>query len=183
MHLPTHILSGWCAASLFRLSPRERLFCMVAATGADLDGISFLFGQNAYWNWHHVAGHNILFAGLLAAVLVLFSQHRLKTLPIYSLLTHLHLLMDYFGSGVGWPIYYLWPLYSLKIQNPAAWEFLSWQNMLALAALLGWTWRIASRHSRTPFELIAPDVDRRVLRWIGVVDPLKPSSAPASCDA
>jgi hypothetical protein len=38
--------------------------------------------------------------------------------------------------------------------------------MLALAALLTWTILIAVRQRHTPFEIIAPDVDRRILRWL-----------------
>ena len=173
MHLPTHILSGWCAASLFRLSPRERLFCMIAATGADLDGISFLFGQHAYWNWHHVGGHNIFFAAAMAILLARFSTRKVKAFVLYFVLAHLHLLMDYYGSGQNWPIYYLWPASRWQIRNVDAWPFLSWQNMLALAALLAWTIAIAIRQRRTPFEFIAPEVDQRILRWLGAAPPLQ----------
>jgi hypothetical protein len=59
MHVPTHIMSGWCLANVVPgLTARERLFCMIAATAADLDGLSILFGQNAYWDYHHVVCHN-----------------------------------------------------------------------------------------------------------------------------
>jgi hypothetical protein len=167
MHPPTHILSGWCAANLFRLTPRERLFCMIAATGADLDGASLLFGREAYWNWHHVGGHNIFFAVAMSLLLAAFSSRKRKCFALYFTLAHLHLLMDDYGSGVGWPIYYLWPASGWKLKNLNAWEFLSWQNMLALAALLAWTIRIAIRQRRTPFELIAAEVDQRILRWLG----------------
>ncbi|HSU65852.1 MAG TPA: hypothetical protein VLJ39_03175 [Tepidisphaeraceae bacterium] len=50
MHIPTHIMSGWCMANLVRLTARERLFTMIAATAADLDGVSRVFGQEAYWD-------------------------------------------------------------------------------------------------------------------------------------
>src|SRR5437016_3393863 len=39
MHIQTHIMSGWCAASLFPLTARQRLACMIAASAADLDGL------------------------------------------------------------------------------------------------------------------------------------------------
>ena len=32
MHIPTHLMSGWCIASLFDLTLRERLLCMLAAS-------------------------------------------------------------------------------------------------------------------------------------------------------
>lgn len=39
MHIQTHIVSGWCAANLLDLTPRERALAMVAASAADLDGL------------------------------------------------------------------------------------------------------------------------------------------------
>jgi hypothetical protein len=75
--------------------------------------------------------------------------------------------MDYCGSGIGWGFLYLWPASDWKVKNPQAWEFLSWQNMLVLAALLAWSWSIAVRQRRTPFELVAPEVHQRILGWLG----------------
>jgi hypothetical protein len=49
---------------------------------------------------------------------------------------HLHLLMDYYGSGPGWPIVYFWPLTDFKFVNWSAWELSSWQNQLAAGVLL-----------------------------------------------
>ncbi|HTL27961.1 MAG TPA: metal-dependent hydrolase, partial [Tepidisphaeraceae bacterium] len=160
--------------NLFRLSARERLFCMIAATGADLDGVTFLFGQTAYQTWHHVLGHNIFLVVIMTSLLTIFSQHRWKALPLYFALAHLHLVMDYYGSGPDWPIYYLWPISSLRIRNYAAWPFLSWQNIIALIVFLVWTVVIARQNCRTPFELIAPEVDHRILGWLGRPARLQP---------
>ena len=45
MHIPTHILSGWiCGNFIPSFGPRERFFCMVAASAPDLDGLSLLGG-------------------------------------------------------------------------------------------------------------------------------------------
>ena len=46
MHIPTHILSGWCTGNLFDFKPRERLFCMIAATAADLDGLGMIYSMD-----------------------------------------------------------------------------------------------------------------------------------------
>ena len=168
-------MSGWCFANLFRLTARERLYCMVAASAADVDGISYVFGQEAYWNWHHVAGHNLPFAIALSAVLATFSTHRVKSFFLYLLLAHVHLVLDYFGSGPNWPIFYLWPFARWSIKNPHAWEFFSWQNITAAAVLLGWTTLIAIRQGRTPVELLTPDLDRRMVAFaraaVGRSDP------------
>ncbi len=72
---------------------------MVAAAAPDLDGLSWLFGQKAHWDCHHVLCHNLLSAMLVSLVLAILSPRRFKDFSIYFLLFHLHLLMDFLGSG------------------------------------------------------------------------------------
>lgn len=163
MHAPTHIMSGWCVGNLFRLTAGERMFCMVAASAADVDAVSRIFGEEAYWDWHHVAGHNLLFAVLLSAGLALLSRNLLKAFCVYLALAHLHLVLDYFGSGPGWAIRYGWPLSEWDWRNDEAWEFSSWQNRVTALALLVWVVGIAVVRGRTPVELLTPDLDRRVV--------------------
>ena len=164
MHIPTHIMSGWCVGNLLPLSARQRMFCMIAASAADLDGVGVIVSQRAYWDWHHVAGHNLFAAVAIAGILTIPSQpRRLFAFVVYLALAHLHLLMDYFGSGPGWPIYYLWPASRQKIVNPGAWEFFSWQNILIAAMLLAWTILIAWSKRRTPLEAIMPNLDRQLV--------------------
>lgn len=160
MHLPTHILSGWCLANYLPLSPRERLFAMIAATIPDLDGVTWFAGQEMYWRTHHVLGHNLPFALVAAGVLTALSTRRLLVFPLYLALFHLHLLMDYWGSGPLWPIYYFYPFSTMKWVNPDGWNLFSWQNITAAALLLAWTAWIARRQGRTPLELLAPRLDR-----------------------
>ena len=69
MHIPTHILSGWCVANLLPLGPRERVFCMVAAAIPDLDGAGYIAGAHFYERYHHVLGHNLTFAVISALAL------------------------------------------------------------------------------------------------------------------
>ena len=145
MHVQTHILSGWCAANVPSLTPRERGFAMLAATLADLDGLGIVFGEEFYFRYHHKLGHNLAFGLLLATLLTAFSRNRRKSFFLYIALFHLHLLLDYFGSGPGWPIYYLWPFSQRTLVNPNAWEFNSWQNRVAALAFLIWTIAIAVR--------------------------------------
>ena len=49
-------MSGWCVADLFELTARERLFAMVAASAADLDGLGILISYDDYVAYHHVLG-------------------------------------------------------------------------------------------------------------------------------
>src|SRR5436190_2004366 len=109
---------------------------MIAASAADVDGIGRLYSEQVYWRFHHILGHNLLFGLLIALIFTAFSNHRLKALLIYLFLVHLHLLMDYFGSGPGWGISYLWPFDRHSFVNPHAWEFFSWQNITTAAVFL-----------------------------------------------
>src|ERR1700712_4528283 len=105
MHIATHIMSGWCVANALPLGPRERLFCMVAASAADVDGLGMIAGDYYYQEYHHVLGHNLLFAVAISVLLAAFSRRRRAiAFCAYLALAHLHLLLDYYGSGPGWPI-------------------------------------------------------------------------------
>ena len=123
MHAPTHIMSGWCVGNLFRLTAGERACCMIAASAADVDAVSRVFGEEAYWDWHHVAGHNLPSRCCCRRGWRCSRRHRLKALLVYLALAHLHLVLDYFGSGPGWAIRYGWPLFQWDWQNADAWEF------------------------------------------------------------
>ncbi len=164
MHLPTHVLSGWVAASLVRdLTPRERALAMVAATAPDLDGLAILAGREAFETYHHVVGHNLFFGLLVTLVVIAWSRHK-RAMAILSFgLFHLHLVMDSFGSGRDWGISYLWPLVQREWVNPWRWNFVSWQNMVAAYGLLLVTVILAMRQGRTPLETIAPSLDRQLV--------------------
>lgn len=165
MHIPTHILSGWLVGNALPLGPRERLFCMLAASLPDLDGLGFFFGEDAYWRFHHVAGHNI-FAGVVlsAGLAVASAKHRAIAFAAYLACFHLHLLMDFYGSGPGWAIHYLWPANARGWRTIDAWPLDSWQNRVAFAVLLALTALVAWRKRRTPLELLAPRLDARLTR-------------------
>lgn len=163
MHIQTHVMSGWCVANCIALTPRQRLFAMIAASAADLDGLGLVAGVDYYVRYHHLLAHNFTFGLILAAVLAAFSRHRFGVLCLYLGLFHLHLIMDYFGSGPGWGIVYAWPFSEASYQYQNAWELASWQNFVAAAALLLWTLLIAIKRGRTPLEAIMPSLDRKVV--------------------
>ena len=165
MHIPTHILSGWVLGNLFPLTPRERLGAMIAATVPDLDGLGIVFGERAYQDWHHVACHNLPFCLIACGVLAALSRRigigLIGLFLLYGALFHLHLLMDYYGSGPGWPIVYLWPFSSFKFVNWQSWELSSWQNTLAAGVLLAITIGIAAMRKLTPLEVLMPSLDAK----------------------
>ena len=166
MHIQTHVISGWCIADLFNLTPRERALAMVAAAAADLDGLGLLVSVDYYAQYHHILAHNLLFGLVLAAVLTAFSTHRPKAFGLYLALFHLHLVMDYFGSGPGWGIPYFWPFATREYESPHAWPLASWQNFLATLLLFIWAIVIAIRRRRTPFEAIIPSLDAMIVQRI-----------------
>lgn len=178
MHVQTHILSGWCAGNLFPLTARQRLACMIAASAADLDGLGILFGREAYWDYHHKLAHNLAFGLLVCLILTFISRGKLLLFFLLLALFHLHLLMDFFGSGAGWPIFYLWPVSSRAWDNRRwSWDFYSWQNISTAAILFIWTIAIASRCRRTPLELLMPSLDRQLVSRFTARDADLPSQS------
>jgi hypothetical protein len=163
MHIQTHILSGWCVANVLPLSPRERGLAMIAASAADLDGLGIAGGQEMYWRFHHVFGHNLFFALVISAALTIVPQHRTRAFVLYLALAHLHLFLDFLGSGPGWTIPYLWPTHHWVWKNPHVWALYSWQNICFFAAFLVWTIIITIRRGRTPLEAIMPNLDRQLV--------------------
>lgn len=168
MHIPTHIMSGWCLSNLIpKLGPRERLMCMIATTIPDLDGLSILGGRETFLNWHHVACHNLPFGILVCAILTLLAGRSVWAFMLYLLFFHLHLLLDVFGSGPGWGIYYWWPFSRWAFDNThLSWEFYSWQNISIAGGLLVWTILIARFKQRTPLEALMPDLDRQLVALV-----------------
>ncbi len=166
MHVQTHILSGWCAGNLLPLTPRQRLFCMMAASLEDIDGLGIVWSQEAYWALHHKLGHCIAFGLILSAVLAALSQkRRLACFVLFLLLFHLHIGLDVLGSGENWDMFYLWPFSDFRIKT-WGWPLFSWQNILAFFLLLGWTIVIAKRQRRTPLELLMPSLDRQFVDFV-----------------
>jgi len=159
-------MSGWCLSNLLPLTPRHRLFAMIAATIPDVDGFGKPISEELYLRYHHVLGHNLLFALLISTVLTIFSTRRILAFVLYFALFHLHLFMDYWGSGPDWPIEYLWPFRSgpdYQFMNANGWAFYSWQNILTAFLLLLWTIYIGWFGRRTPLELLMPKLDRRLV--------------------
>ena len=139
MHIPTHILSGWiCGNFIPSFGPRERFFCMVAASAPDLDGLSLLGGWECYYDWHHVLMHNLPFAVILAA-------------------------LDLLGSGSDWGVDYWRPFSPVSIRWSAGWEYLSWQNYLAAFACIAAAIGIIYWKKRTILEYPMPKLNRELV--------------------
>ena len=168
MHIQTHVMTGWCIANVLPgLDRRQRLFCMIAAAIPDLDGLSRLAGEAAYFHWHHRAGHNLVFAVVSSVALAMFSQRKLWSFLIYLAQFHLHLVMDVFGSGPGWGILYFWPFSTSEFDNTQlSWAFYSWQNITFAAVAFAGSLAIVFWKRRTPLEAVMPKLDRQLVAML-----------------
>lgn len=164
MHIQTHIMSGWCIANCVRLTARERLLAMLAASLPDMDGISYIFGQEAYWATHHIYGHNLLYGVLLAGLLAAFSTHKVKCFLLFLGLIHLHFILDLLGSGEGWTIPYFLPFSKQEYAWSFGWDFNDIENKIAGLLFLLWSLQIAVFRKRTPLEYIMPRLDARLVK-------------------
>lgn len=167
MHVQTHVLAGWCLGNWLGLDKRGRTLAIAAGALADLDGLGILFGYEFYWKYHHVLCHNLAFGVAMAAGLAWFCSSRWKAFGAFLLIFHLHLLMDFFGSGEGWGIPYFWPLWERNFVNPYGWPFTSRQNLAAAGFFILWTVRLIFSRRRTFFETIMPGLDRQIVELAG----------------
>lgn len=163
MHLLTHALAGWCVGCSLPTSPKERALCIGVSLLPDIDGLSIVGGVQAFYDYHHVLAHNLLFGAASLLLIWWLARCRPLMVLVFVALFHLHLLMDLFGSGPGWGIAYFWPFSSAEYSTRYSWQIDAWQNYAALAALAVWTIAIAVCQKRTPFEYVAPRFDPAIL--------------------
>ena len=163
MHVQTHLLSGWLAGNALPIGPRERLFCMAAATLPDVDGLGRVVSEDLYFDLHHRLGHNVFFFAAVAAVLAAFGRNRPLVFAACFALGWLHFGLDYLGSGPGWDLHPWWPASDAAVRWAGAWPFYSWQNLSAFfACLLATVW-VAWKLGRTPLEAVMPRLDARLV--------------------
>lgn len=182
MHLATHVMAGWCAGNALRLTPKERAWCMAVSLLPDADGVSLLGGVEAYGKYHHVLAHNLTFGVIATVAIIGFARVSAKAVILLFALFHLHLLMDFYGSGEGWGIAYYWPWSDRMFYSSHVWSFSSWQNYSAFAGLIVWTLAIAMLRDRTPLEYLAPRLDRLALAALKRRAKPSPASRPADAE-
>lgn len=109
-------------ANAAKLERREHAWIAIGGVIPDADGLGivadFLTRNSAqplnWWGeYHHVLGHNLLFALIFSAAAFAYSTRRWLTALLVFVSFHLHLLGDLMGArgpeGEQWAIHYLWP--------------------------------------------------------------------------
>lgn len=180
-----HAFISWWTANVLPLSRRDRLAVFLAGVLPDLDGLTLLFGTEAYVTYHHILCHNLFACLVVTAVVAVVTAERIPCATLAFLNWHLHLACDYFGSagpgGSIWELPYLYPLVGGwsegRFVGPAwywnhwQWALNGWQNwVVTIMMLIGWVY-IAIRLDRTFFEFVWPRMDRELCatlrRWFG----------------
>jgi len=158
-----HAEASWLLTQRLQ-AKRDRVLVVLAGIAPDVDGLSLLFGEEAYGRWHHVLTHGLASAVVFSAVLAAFATQK-RTVALWAFVAfHLHLLCDLAGSGPGWPIVYGWPLSRAELAWSGQWDLASWQNavfgLAVTLACLGY----ALTFGRTQFELLSSRLDVEVVK-------------------
>ena len=140
-----------------------------ASVVPDVDGLGIIaerLTQNSshplnWWSeYHHVLGHNLGFAIVVAIVAAIFARHRTKITLLVLLSFHLHLLADLVGArgpdGDQWPIPYLLPFSNqVELTWSGQWMLNAWPNFLITAVLIGTAILLARRRGFSPLEIFS----------------------------
>lgn len=140
-----------------------RLWCVLASLASDLDGLSLLFGRDAYADYHHLLLHNLPVGVLVTAVSARWVGVRPAPLALVFAAFLSHLVGDYFGSGPGWPLWPYRPFLGTMYLREGAWQLVSWQNTTITAAAIAITLWIAATRGYTPLEFLHRAADRTVV--------------------
>ena len=182
----THALLSWLTANgAPSLKRRERGLVTLAGMIPDLDGVGAIpqlvtahTAHPVFWgsDYHHVLGHNLLAAGVVAALVALRSERRAVAGAFAFTTFHLHLLCDLIGSrggdGYTWPMSYLFPFTdSVQLSWSGQWQLDAWPNIAITAAAIAMTLVLAARRGFGPLEIVWPKGDQALVavaqRWLG----------------
>ena len=170
----THFLMGWAVANSARsLTKRERAMVTLASVVPDLDGLGIIaerLTQNSphplnWWSdYHHVLGHNLGFALIVAAMAAIFAKQKITTTLLVLLSFHLHLVSDLVGArgpdGDEWPIPYLLPFSKhLQLTWSGQWALNAWPNFVVTAVLITIAVMLARQRGFSLLEIVSAKAD------------------------
>jgi inner membrane protein len=179
----THLLIGWGVASCVpSLDRRDRGIITVASVIPDLDGFGIvpeLLTRDSsrpllWWTeYHHLLGHNIGFAAIVAFLAAIFARRNLLVVPLTIISFHLHLLGDIVGArgpdGYQWPIPYLLPFSdAAQITWDGQWALNAWPNITLTVVLLAATFALAWERGFSPLGIVSERADRAFVATLRV---------------
>jgi len=160
VHCEPHATLGWAIGNLGGADRRLRNYCVLGAVLPDVDAATYLFGPQAYGDWHHTFGHNVfLWAAFVAWVGWRCKSRRAFVLSGLSFGSHL--LTD--AQLSGWALYLFWPFSHKGYIFPTAvgldapinyWLVYVTPLVIVCLALL---------FKRTPIDVILPRLDRMLI--------------------
>lgn len=176
----THFLTGWAVASAAELNRRERMMVALAGVIPDVDGAGLVaevltrhstHPLNWWSEYHHVLGHNLGFALLVAVLAGAFARRRGLTAFLVFASFHLHLVGDLIGArgpeGEQWPIPYLLPFSrAWELTWSGQWALNAWPNIVLTAILLALALRLAWKRGYSPLEIISRRLDECVVKTL-----------------
>lgn len=184
----THGLLGWLIGESATLDRRGRAAVAIAGIIPDADGFGLPFELMTrdserpllWWaDYHHVLGHNLAFA-LVVALAAWGWTRRPLVAGLAFVSFHLHLLCDLAGGrgpdGHHYPIHYWWPFaHDAGMTWSGQWALNAWPNFVVTGLALVATVVLALRRGRTPIEIVSLRADAAVVavlrRWFGVAKP------------
>lgn len=173
MHVGTHFFASWLLATAPGLERRERAAIAFAGVAPDADGLGIIAELLTadsprtlawYSNYHHVLGHNLLFAVVVALIAGALAKRKVLTAALACGAFHLHLLCDLAGSrgadGYQWPIPYLWPFSNaVQLTWSGQWMLGAWQNTVFTAVVVLASVFLAWRLGYSPLGIFSPKAD------------------------
>ncbi len=155
VHPQTHFILSWLTG--FRLRDwRDRTLVAWSGLMPDLDAVSALAGLEAYGRWHHLVTHGLVAALCTAMLAGALARERAKVVLLSLLAFHLHLVCDFFGSGLEWGITYFYPFSRHEFFSPYGWPLASWQNVAVTGVALVACGYTAVRYRRSFLEACFP---------------------------
>lgn len=172
---------GWAVAnSAPSLNKRERAIVTCSSVVPDIDGLGIIVekltqhsSHPLYWwsNYHHVLGHNLGLALVVAVLAAIFAKQKIKVTLLAFFSFHLHLLADLAGArgpdGEQWPIPYLLPFSNQwQLTWSGQWALNAWPNIVITVALIVLALLLARRRGFSPLEMFSAKADAALVNTL-----------------
>lgn len=176
MHLEAHAGVGWALGVLAPGSDRRlRNACVLAAVLPDVDTVAYLWGPEAYMNWHHTFGHNVFLGALVVAAAMALDVRASRSAPgrtplspgralarglVVALAFASHLVGDMKLSA--YDVELFWPVSRHGYEFTPNWGLGHPPNTVLVYGSFAFAVLLAILGKPSPLDLISPNLDRIV---------------------